>query len=257
MINYSTVNNSIRTRRRNNFIETSNGYEERLDRYSSVIICISFFFASIGKANFYSIFYSLLGTIFVIKLLFMKRRTKAAMTHNHDREDMSNEIINYQETRMLAKREKKKNNFESKRRGQIIFLRIFAILVWICISIQLVLRLWTPPSSHKYSERIDLSPLCDGETKDGNENSSREEKIACIDNWQRWLNIPSTKLGGTELIENQSVSNSISESLGLSSSKEKIFSPPVIKEYFILYDFLILWLVCICLQNKGKKFQSL
>jgi hypothetical protein len=115
-------------------------------------------------------------------------------------------------------------------------LTFVGVIIWISIGFQLCLRLWFPPGWNV--ARPDLSFMCSNES--GNEWGS------CIDDWQRFFNVPTSVHGNTLLVDDNVLRESIASSVGLSTGYEM----PSIKGYGVIWDFVVLLLVCTVKQNQ-------
>ena len=120
-----------------------------------------------------------------------------------------------------------------------IVLRIIAIVLWIAITVQLGIRLWFPSVCEWCKTRPSVDWICP-------DNLSDTQRASCIDDWQRWLNVPSSKDGNTELMDQPAYAKSIAESLGFVGNS---YTVPPIEGVLLLWDFFVLWLICVCLQN--------
>ena len=170
----------------------------RLNKYSGILVGIVLIFAAVGRGNFYSILYAIVG----IGLIVHQSR--------------------------------------GNRQIPTWVLRLVSVAIWICLTVQLLLRLWFPTTQcSSCPARPDLSFMCPP-------GLSANEAVTCLDDWQKFFNVPTSIHGSTALIDNSQVRIAVGLSLGLS----EFYTIPTIKVYGLIWDFLALWLICIVVQNQ-------
>ena len=173
----------------------SEPYFDTLDKYAQVIVAASLVLAAVGRGDFYSTIYVVVGTAFVVRQSVTDRRMSSWS------------------------------------------FRVVAVIVGVCVAAQLLLRLWFPPICAWCPSRPDVGLLCDSSS------------VACKDDWERYFSVPTNSHGSTALIDDDVARQQIATSLGLPQQ----YTIPVIKGYGLLWDFLVLWVVCVLCQNHQRR----